>query len=135
MPQTVELTEEQKKYRHLEDEIRRLLQERLGQGVLEVDDIIAITLELGRAKTINELKAAILKIADKYPVIRDVLITEEKEKRESMHEFVQEFLSVYVQKDPLKAAKLAELALKKGITMEELFKFSPEFKEFYEKHK
>ena len=135
MEDTKTLPQDEQKFHNLEDQIRALLEQRLGQGLLEIDDVIAITLELGKAQTEQELKEAVKKVAESYPIIKDVLVTEEQAKREDMHDIVQKFVGTFVLQDAVAAARLSQLALKKGVTLEELFEFSSEFKDFYEKNK
>ena len=118
-------------FKELDHKIRKLLDQRLGQGVLSSDDLLVICLKLGEAKTEKELRKGLAGLSKRYDVLKDIIVEEKALEREALQSIVKDFLSEFIKKDPAKAAKLAEMALKKDITAEELFEFSPEFENFY----
>lgn len=117
----------------LENEIRKLLDEKLCQGVLSGEDCLHILLELAKAKDEEALKEAVKGIAKKFPFFEEVILLEAQKKQESLHDIVHGFVEQLIKKDPVKAAEISKMALKKETTLEQLFEFSPEFKQFYEK--
>lgn len=128
-------TAEEQKFEALEESIRALLEQRLGQGALEIPDVIYITIKLGKAKTVDELRIAAQEIAEKYPLIKDIFLNEAQHERESMHDVVKNFVGQFVLQDAVKAARLSEMALRKDVTLDQLFTFCPEFKTYYEQNK
>jgi len=120
-------------FKELDHKIRKLLDQRLGQGVLSSDDLLVICLELGEAKTEKALQKSLTSLSKRYEVLKDLIVEEKAIEREALQSIVKDFMSEFIKEDPAKAAKLGEMALKKDVTEEELFEFSPEFENFYKK--
>lgn len=119
-------------YGQIDEKIRHILSQRLGQNLLNEDELLEITLELGKAQNEEELREAARKLMQRYPFLEDAFLSEKHERRMDIHAIVQEFIPVLLAHDPVKAAKLGELAMRKDVSLEELFEFSNEFKNYYE---
>jgi hypothetical protein len=116
----------------LENEIRKLLDEKLMQGALSSEDCLHILLELAKAEDEEALRETVKGIAGKFPIFEEVILFEARKKQESLHDIVHEFVEQLIKEDPAKAAEISKLALNKETKLEQLFEASPEFKEFYE---
>lgn len=119
-------------YGEIDAKIRQLLSQRLGQNLLNEDDLLEITLKLGQATNEEDLRMAAMELMKKFPFLEDAFMSERQARQRNLHDIVQEFIPILLKQDPVKAAKLGEMAMRKNSTLEELLEFSPEFKNYYE---
>ena len=59
-------------FKTLDKKIRQVLDQGLDQGLISREDLLVICLELGNATNEEELREKLTKLANRYPVFKEI---------------------------------------------------------------
>lgn len=111
----------------LEKNLREALAEGLRRKEIPVPQFVALCLILGKAENDEQLSILTHVFAEDYPSLAHLVSQEKETLRESVEESVQNYISHIIKTDPLQAAKIGQIALQPGMTVEKLTTLFPNF--------
>lgn len=119
----------------IEQNLRSALAEGLRRKEIPLPQFVALCLILSKADNDDELSILTHVFAEDYPSLAHMVAQEKEVLRESVEEIVQGYISHIIKTDPLEAAKIGQVALKQGMTIDELQKLFPKFTAYYKTQK
>ncbi len=115
-----------KEFKDLVNTLKQVLSLELEQNKIEAKDVLTLLLMFSTAETEYEIKLLVELFIKDFPVLQHLKTKIDQKEKIKLDKEIEEIVRNLIKENPLKAAQVASMASRKGITKEEIKKHFPE---------